>query len=105
MYVVMAGEAGRPARLVHGSRRPFRRRVRLAGVDLDIRMESWLPLDTMRRAGFGHVVADGRHVLTLERGASLVALDRDGAPALSAYAWGLFAPEPRYRIAPVDMRP
>lgn len=100
MYVVMAGVAGEPARFVRASRRPFRATVQLGGIDVDVRMESWLAFDTMRRAGFGHVVADGRHVLTLERGASFVALHTDGRPEFTAYAWGLFAPEPRYRIAP-----
>ena len=50
--------------------RPFRVRVRLEPFDLDVRMESWLPTDTIRRAGFGHVIVNGRHELTLERGIS-----------------------------------
>ncbi len=33
-------------------------------LDVDIRMESWLPTDTIRRAGFGHVIVNGRHALT-----------------------------------------
>jgi hypothetical protein len=64
-------------------------------------MESWLPPDTMRRAGFGHVIADRHHVLTLERGVSVVALGENGRTRLAGYASGLFAPEPRFRIRAV----
>ena len=69
---------------------------------LDVRMESWLPADTIRRAGFGHVVANRRHVLTLERGVSLVLLGPDGRLRGTHYASGLFAPLPRVlaRLAP-----
>jgi hypothetical protein len=67
-------------------------------MDVDVRMESWLPPDTMRRAGFGHVVVNRRHVLTLERGVSLVALGENGETRLAGYASGLYAPEPRFRI-------
>jgi hypothetical protein len=52
----------------------------------------------MRRAGFGHVIVNRRHVLTLERGVSLVALGENGDTRLAGYASGLYAPEPRFRI-------
>ena len=52
-------------------------------------MESWLPTDTIRRAGFGHVIVDGRHALTLERGISFMALDGANDPV---YLSGPFAP-------------
>jgi hypothetical protein len=70
-------------------------------------MESWLPADTMRRAGFGHVVANRRHALTLERGVSLVLLGPDGQTRGMAYASGLFAPLPRVlaRLAPAHRGP
>ena len=49
-----------------------------AGIDVDIRIESFLPFDTIRRAGFGCVVANRRRVLTIDRGVSFVALGPDG---------------------------
>ena len=91
-FVVVAGYAGRPPSLVRTSDEPYRVHQTLAPFDLDIRMESWLPTDTIRRSGFGHVIADRQHVLTLERGLSFVAL---GAGGYTAYASGLFAPIPR----------
>ena len=95
-YQVLAGVVGASPALDRRDPLPFRARTRIGGVALDIRMESWLPADTMRRAGFGHVVANGRHLLTLERGVSVAALAGDGTPRLVAYASGLFAPLPRY---------
>ena len=38
------------------------------------------------------------HVLTLERGVSLVWFGRDGGPSRPYYAAGVFAAEPRYRV-------
>ena len=104
VYMVIAGETGESPRLVRSSPRPFRTTVELAHLDVDIRMESWLPTDTMRRAGFGHVIVEGRHRLTLERGVSFVALTPEGQPRFTTYAWGPYEPEPRYRIAPVRMK-
>ena len=49
------------------------------------------------RAGFGHVLRGREHVLTIERGVSLVWFDRDGSPEV-AYAAGLYAPQARLRI-------
>jgi len=92
-FVVVAGYVGRPPLLVRAGDEPYRVHQGLAPFDLDIRMESWLPTDTIRRSGFGHVIADRKHVLTLERGLSFVALVPDG---YTAYAGGLFAPIPRY---------
>ena len=57
--------------------------------------DTWLPTDTIRRSGFGHVIADRHHVLTLERGLSFIALVPGGYPT---YAGGLFAPIPRYLL-------
>ena len=37
---------------------PYRVAPELEPFDLDIRMESWLPTDTIRRAGFGHVMVE-----------------------------------------------
>ncbi len=101
VYMVMAGLAGEAPALVRSEARPFRVDLRLADHALTIRMDSWLTIDTMRRAGFGHVIVNRRHVLTLERGLSFVALDDRGRRMMRTYAGGLFAPEPRYRIPPL----
>ncbi len=95
-YVAIAGLAGdRPAYL-ESSATPFRRRIELAGLSIDVRMESWLAADTIRRMGFGQVVAARHHALIVERGVSFVALDRSGAPLRTGYASSIFAPQPRY---------
>jgi hypothetical protein len=97
-YVVVAGVSGRRPALVEGSNVPFARRVILDSAPVDIRMESWLSSDTIRRMGFGHVVAARRHTAILERGVSFVAFDRDGSPLATEYDAGLFAPAERYLI-------
>ena len=97
-YQVLAGRVGSPPLLDRRGFRPFRERLALGSVQLDIRMESWLPADTMRRAGFGRVIAGRTPVLTLERGVSAVLLTPEGAPRAVEYASGLFAPSPRYRV-------
>ena len=78
--------------------RPYRVRTRLEPYDVDVRMESWLPTDTIRRAGFGHVVVNRQHTLTLERGLGFVALGPGGGPI---YGSGLFAPVPRVPSLPI----
>jgi hypothetical protein len=98
VYTIMAGLVGQRPSLVRRESEPFRTGASLAGLPLDIRMESWLPADTMRRAGFGHVIVAHRHVFTLERGVSVVAFGRDGRPVATAYASGLFVPPARLRI-------
>jgi hypothetical protein len=80
------------------SSRPFRDRVEIDGVAIQIRMESWLAFDTIRRMGFGQVVANRHHSLIVERGVSLVTLDDDGRPLTTAYAAGIFEPQPRYLV-------
>jgi hypothetical protein len=96
-FEVWAGLAGeRPIRY-RGAGRPFRDTVGMLGDRFDIRMDSWLPFDTFRRAGFGHVVRGRDHALIVERGVSLVWFGPDGA-AHTAYTAGLYAPRPRYRI-------
>ena len=87
-----------PASLDCRRRRPFRAALSVGDVTLDIRMESWLPPDTMRRAGFGHVIANRTHVLTLERGVSVVTLTPAGRVVQAAYASGLFAPLRRHLV-------
>jgi hypothetical protein len=98
VYTVMVGRVGERPLVVRSGRRPFRFRMALSGMNVDVRMESWLPPDTIRRAGFGHVVVNRRHVLTLERGVSVVAVDENGQTRLAGYASGLYAPERRFRI-------
>ncbi len=97
-YQVLAGRVGEPPRFDRRADRPFRTSLRIGALSLDIRMESWLPGDTMRRAGFGRVIAGRRPVLTLERGVSAVLLTPDGTVRAAEYASGLFAPVPRYRV-------
>ena len=100
VYTIMGGVTGRPPAFVRAAPRPYRLRTALDGLDLDIRMESWLPADTMRRAGFGHVIVGRRHALTLERGVSVVALREGRRAAAHGLRVGLLAPVPRYRIRP-----
>ena len=70
------GTAGRRDR---DPARPFRRSVNLMERPVDVRMESWLEADTIRRMGFGHVIAARRDTLIVERGVSFAAFD--AAPA------------------------
>ena len=95
-YAALAGVTGERPALVIGSVRPFRRRLSLSGVPVEIRMESWLAADTIRRMGFGHVIAARRHTLIIERGVSFVTFDQSGRSIRSGYAAGIFAPQPRY---------
>ena len=97
-YVALAGIVGAPPAVVAADDRPFSRRGTVAGVDTEIRMESWLAADTIRRMGFGQVVAARRHTLIVERGISFAAFDADGRPTRTAYASNIFAPQPRYLI-------
>jgi hypothetical protein len=95
-YAAIAGVVGAKPTLVTGANGPFRRSVSLGDVEVEIRMESWLTSDTIRRMGFGHVIAAHRHTLIIERGVSFVAFDRSGRSMRSGYVSGIFAPQPRY---------
>ncbi len=97
-YSVIAGRSGSAPSLHVNGNTPFRVATALNGHRFDVRIEAWLPYDTMRRAGFGHVAVDGRHRLTLERGATLGIFDNDGGLAASANEGGSFAVQPRYVI-------
>jgi hypothetical protein len=99
-YAVVAGLTEEAPALARGSDRPFRTRLRLDGVPIDIRMDSWLAFDTFRRMGFGHVVAGRHHALIIERGLNFVALDATGAPVTSGYLAGIYEPEARYLVRP-----
>jgi hypothetical protein len=96
-YTVAVGRVGERPVLVESQDRPYRVVAELEPFSVDIRMESWLPTDTIRRAGFGHVVVNRQHALTLERGISFVALGPGGGPI---YGSGLFAPIPRHVFGP-----
>jgi hypothetical protein len=96
-YEVFAGVAGEAPLLHAGSATPFVRDLSIAGDDFRIRMDAWLPTDTFRRGSFGHVLRDRHRVLFIERGASLTWIAGDGT-AHVAYAGGLYAPQPRFRI-------
>jgi hypothetical protein len=95
-FTAIVGRVGQAAIVVDSRDRPFRSRVRVDEFQFDIRMESWLPTDTIRRSGFGHVIVNGRHFLTLERGISFAAVE----PATPVYHSGLFAPIPRFTLLP-----
>jgi len=97
-YAAVAGLAGEPPVFVAADWLPFSRTVTLDGVNVSIRMESWLSADTIRRMGFGHVIAAHRHTLIVERGVSFAAFDEAGVPLRTAYASNIFAPQARYLI-------
>jgi Protein O-mannosyl-transferase TMEM260-like len=96
-YEAWAGIAGEAPAFYRSSAHPFREEVQIAGEPFTIRMDAWLPDDTFRRGGFGHVLHGRTHALLVERGVSLLWLQRDGSPA-SYYGAGLYTPEPRFRI-------
>lgn len=104
-YVVVAGRIGEAPVLEQAAETPFRVRTRLDGRTVDVRIECWIPADTIRRMGFGHVVVGRQHVLTLDRGASFVALGPDGSPLLTAWAGGIYQPQARYVIRHAAARP
>jgi hypothetical protein len=99
-YAAVAGLAGEQPTLRVWDSKPFRVRTTLAGVSVDIRIESFMPFDTIRRAGYGSVIANRRHALTLDRGVSFVALAPDGGASRREWLGGLFAPQPRYLVKP-----
>jgi len=97
-YVAVAGFAGAAPSYIAASAKPFRRRIDLAGTTVEIRMESWLASDTIRRMGFGHVIAGRRHTLIIERGVSFVAFDERGEPRRTAYAANIVEPQRRFSV-------
>jgi hypothetical protein len=104
-YAVVAGSIGLPASLSRSSARPFRSQVRLDATDVTVRLDSWLTFDTIRRMGFGHVIAGRTHAQILERGINLVVLDRSGAVIAAEYRSGIFAPQPRFMVEAVQLSP
>jgi hypothetical protein len=96
-FEMIAGIAGDRPLLQRAEDRPFRQEFRLAGDPFTVRMESWLPDDTFRRAGFGQVLMGHERLMIVERGVSLVWLTPTGQPKV-VYAAGLYANRPRFRI-------
>ncbi len=96
-YEVVAGVKGQPPEFHRSSNHPFTAHASIGSDIFSIRMDSWLPSDTFRRGGFGHVLRGRERVLFIERGLSLVWIAADGASSY-AYAAGLYAPQPRFRI-------
>ncbi len=97
-YQAIAGVAGKASELAASSDRPFRTRVTVDGVPVEVRMDAWLSVDTIRRMGFGHVIAGTHHTLIVERGLSFVTFDDEGRPLRTAYLAGIFAPELRFVV-------
>jgi hypothetical protein len=97
-YWAITGVTGSRPALVRQADRPFTTRMDVADVPTEIRMESWLSADTIRRMGFGHVVANHRHTLIVERGISFVAFDGQGWPLTTAYFGNIYAELPRFVI-------
>ncbi len=97
-YLAVVGVSGELPTLVQASYRPFRVRHRVSGLVVDVRMESWLSTDTIRRAGFAHVIVNRRHALIAERGLSLVTLAPDGSVTGQIYAGNIFQPQVRFMI-------
>jgi hypothetical protein len=95
-YTIVVGQIGEPPHFIRSNQRPFRATTALGGLNIDVRMESWLPTDTIRRSGFGHVIVNRRHMLAIDRGVSLVVVGSSGPPLLTEHRAGLFAPVQRW---------
>jgi hypothetical protein len=102
-YVAVTGVVGASPDAVLSARQPFRVSVQPGGIPVEIRMESWLAFDTIRRMGFGQVVARRQHALIIERGVSFVALRADGTALRQGYTAGLFAPQTRYLVRGISL--
>jgi hypothetical protein len=97
-FAAIVGAVGSPPVLTKYSKRPFREIAYVHGRRIEVRMDAWLEFDTIRRMGFGHVIAGRRHALIVERGVSLVALEGQGGALRTAYEGNIFAPEERYVV-------
>jgi hypothetical protein len=102
-YELVAGRAGDSPAVYRSSPRPFTVTFELPAMDdaLTVRMDAWLPSDTFRRAGFGHVLRGRERLQILERGVNLVWIEADGRPARPVYAASLFAPQPRFILGAI----
>ena len=97
-FEVFAGVAGERAQVHRASNRPFTDRFQILEESITVRMDSWLPSDTFRRAGFGHVLRGREHVMIIERGVNLVWFGRDGSASQPFYWASLYAAQPRFRL-------
>jgi hypothetical protein len=97
-YAAVAGIAGQPATIARGTNRPFAERVAIGGMQTTIRMDSWLATDTIRRMGFGHVIASRQPTLIVERGISIATFGEDGTAIQTRYFGNYFAAQARYLI-------
>jgi hypothetical protein len=97
-YVAIVGVTGSPPTLVRSSPRPFRAAATVDGIAVDVRMESWLAFDTIRRMGFGQVVAAHHHTLIVERGVSFATFDPTGRATRTSYQSNIYAAQPRFRV-------
>jgi hypothetical protein len=107
-FELIAGIRGERPTVYRSADRPFTMSFRILEEPFTVRLDSWLPFDTFRRPGFGHVLRGREHLQILERGVNVVWIARDGRASRPVYAAGLFAPEARYRlvggVAPVLAR-
>jgi hypothetical protein len=97
-YAAVAGAIGEAPELHITRTQPFRASATVGDVDVHVRMDAWLAFDTIRRMGFGHVIANRRHTLIVERGISFVAFDEEGRPVRTAYFAGIYEPAVRYFV-------
>ncbi len=97
-YTLIVGRVGERPSLVRSDARPFRLSAPVGPLLADVRIECWLPADTIRRMGFGRVIVRHAPVLTIDRGLSLVAFNGDGSVKGVEYGWGLLSPQPRWII-------
>lgn len=97
-YNVIAGRVGERPTVARFEDRPFRMNGQAGPVGFDVRIECWLPADTIRRMGFGRVIVGRTPALTLDRGASFVAFDDAGTVKGVEYGWALLAPQARWII-------
>jgi hypothetical protein len=98
-FVALVGRVGSPPEFVGAADTPFRQTAVVDNLAVTVRMDAWFPFDTIRRMGFGHVIANRHHSLIVERGLSFVAMDDDGRPLKTEYQAGLFEPQPIFRVA------
>lgn len=98
IYEVVVGQAGSPPALLRASQRPFRVTARIGGARVEVRMDGWLPTETFRRGGFGHIIRGRAHAMALERGVNLMWFEANGQPSRPYYASGLYEPQSRFKI-------
>ena len=104
-YTIAVGVTGQRPALFETRDRPYRIHARVGDHEFDIRMESWLATDTIRRMGFGQVIVNRRPVLVLDRGISFATIGQLAPSPFIAYRSGIFAPLPRLRLGGSRGRP